>query len=188
MQSRADRLIAAGRGPTDLGRGRVEQLLIVEDPGFRKHKGVDFVSAGSGLTTLTQSVGKRVGFASFRPGVRKVRLVGYALGLESRLTKSQILALYLDTVWMGPGPRAPMAGFFNASRQIHGRSPAALTDHEFLSMIAIPIAPRKLSLIDRGPALEERVTRIERLVRKKCAPTGLRDVWLEGCATQAKPG
>jgi hypothetical protein len=48
LQSRADRLIAAGRGPTDLGRGRVEQLLIVEDPGFLKHKGVDFVSAGSG--------------------------------------------------------------------------------------------------------------------------------------------
>jgi len=183
LKARADRLIAQGRGPGDLGDGRVEQLLLVEDPGFLTHGGVDLDTAGSGLTTLTQSVGKRLGFRAFRPGVRKVRLVGYALGLESRLTKPQILALYLDTVWMGPGPRTPMAGFFDASHQIYGSSAAGLSDHDFLSLVAVPIAPRKFSLIHRSPALEERVARIKRLVDKKCQPTGLRDVWLDGCAT-----
>jgi hypothetical protein len=83
LEPRAERLIAAGRGPANLGHGRVEQLLLVEDPGFLKHNGVDFDTRGSGLTTLTQSVAKRLGFSSFRPGIRKVRLIGYALGLES---------------------------------------------------------------------------------------------------------
>ena len=187
LRLRADRLIAQGRGPGDLGPSRIEQLLLVEDPGFLTHQGVDLDTPGSGLTTLTQSVGKRLGFSAFRPGVRKVRLVGYALGLESRLTKAQILALYLDTVWMGPGPRTPMTGFFNASRQIYGRPPAGLSDHDFLSLVAVPIAPRKFNLIERSPALEERVARIERLVKKKCEPTGLRDVWLDGCATLTRP-
>ena len=184
LRDRADHLIGEQRGPADLGRGRVEQLLLVEDPGFMGHGGVDSSTRGSGLTTLTQSVGKRLGFANFRPGIRKVRLVGYAMGLESRLTKPQILALYLDTVWMGPGPNGPMAGFFNASQHIYGRAPAALSEHEFLSLVAVPIAPRRFNLMARNADLEERVARIERLVRKACQPSGLRDVWLDGCATR----
>lgn len=187
LKPRADRLIAKGRGPADLGYGRVEQLLLVEDPGFLAHNGVDLATPGSGLTTLTQSAGKRLGFSTFRPGLRKVRLIGYALGLESRLTKPQILALYLDTVWMGPGPRTPMTGFFSASRQIYGNRPAELSDLEFLSLVAVPIAPRKFSLVERTPALEERVARIERLVKKECRPKGVRDVWLDGCSTHGKP-
>lgn len=185
---RAAHLIAAQRGPADLGRGRVEQLLLIEDPGFLRHGGVDLSTPGSGLTTLTQSVGKRLGFTAFRPGVRKVRLIGYAMGLESRLTKHQILALYLDTVWMGIGPHGPMAGFFDASQQIYSRPPAELSEHEFLSLIAVPIAPRKFSLVKRSPELDERIARIEKLVRKQCEPNGLRDVWLKGCATRIGPG
>jgi hypothetical protein len=34
LEPRADRLIAQGRGPGDLGHGRIEQLLLVEDPAF----------------------------------------------------------------------------------------------------------------------------------------------------------
>jgi hypothetical protein len=185
---RAIRLIAQHQGPADLGLGRAEQLLLVEDPAFMNHNGVDLGTPGSGLTTLSQSLGKRVGFSSFRPGIQKIRLIGYAMGLESKLSKQQILALYLDTVWMGPGPDRPIAGFFEASRLIYGRTPAALSDHEFLSLVAVPIAPRKFSLVARGPRLEERVSRIERLVSKKCRPSGLRDVWLDGCAARTHPG
>lgn len=188
LAPRAVRLMTAQRGPADLGRGRVEQLLLVEDPGFLRHRGVDLSTPGSGLTTLTQSVGKRLGFEAFRPGVRKVRLIGYAMGLESRLTKPQILALYLDTVWMGLGPHGPMVGFFNASQQVYGRPPAALSEHEFLSLVAVPIAPRRFSLVKRNPEFDERIARIEKLVRKQCEPDGLRDVWLKGCATLSVAG
>ena len=120
----ADALVQSGRGALDLGEGRVDDLLLVEDPGFWNHSGVDLSTAGAGLTTLTQSLSKRFGFSNFQPGIRKFRLMGYAVGLESKLTKEQILTLYLDRVWMGRGPNGPMAGFFDASRSIYGRSPA----------------------------------------------------------------
>ncbi len=180
---RADRLIAEGRGGAGLGPGRIEQLLLVEDPGFERHSGVDLSTAGAGLTTLTQSVAKRVGFKRFRPGIRKIRLMGYAMGLERSLSKQQIIALYLATVEMGRGPRGWMTGFYEASHAIYGRSPAQLTDREFLSLAAVPIAPREFDLQRPNKALVRRVDRIERLAKGECKPAGLRDVWLAGCAS-----
>ncbi|MET1112749.1 MAG: transglycosylase domain-containing protein [Allosphingosinicella sp.] len=180
---RADGLMAQGRGGEGLGPGRLEQLLLVEDPGFEAHSGVDFSTPGAGLTSLTQSLGKRVGFASFRPGVRKIRLIGYALGLERSLTKAQIVALYLDTVEMGRGPNGRMVGFYEASRHIYGRPPHLLTEAEFLALVAVPIAPRMFDLQKPNEALRTRRARIQRLIGGQCRPTGLRDVWLEGCAS-----
>jgi membrane carboxypeptidase/penicillin-binding protein PbpC len=182
LARRADRLIQTHRGAADLGPGRVDQLLLVEDPGYWNHAGVDLSTAGGGLTTLTQSLSKRVGFSDFKPGIRKLRLMGYAVGLESKLSKQQILALYLDTVWMGRGPDGPMAGFFSASRAIYGRPPASLSQREFLTLVAVPIAPRTFDLVSPNKELLERVRRINRLVHNLCQPNGLRDVWLEGCA------
>jgi monofunctional biosynthetic peptidoglycan transglycosylase len=182
LARRADQLIARGRGAAGLGPGRIGQLLRVEDPGFERHSGVDLSTPGAGLTTLTQSVGKRVGFAHFRPGVRKIRLIGYAMGLERRLTKAQIAALYLDTVEMGRGPGGWMTGFYEASQRVYGRPPALLTEAEFLSLVAVPIAPRMFDLQHPNDALRTRVGRIQRLVRNQCRPAGLRDVWLKGCA------
>jgi membrane carboxypeptidase/penicillin-binding protein PbpC len=182
LAGRGDRLIKTHRGAGDLGQGRAEQILLVDDPGFWNHNGVDLSTDGAGLTTITQSVGKRVGFSDFKPGIRKIRLIGYAMGLESKLTKQEILALYLDTVWMGRGPDGPMAGYFDTSRTIYGRLPADLSQGEFLRLVAVPIAPRRLDLVQPNKELLDRVGRIERLVEKQCRPKGLRDVWLEGCA------
>ncbi len=182
LAARADWLIRNHRGPADLGPGRADQILLVDDPGYWDHSGIDLTSPGAGFTTLTQSLSKRVGFSNFRPGIAKLRLMGHAVGLESRLSKQQILALYLDTVWMGRGPNGPLNGYFGASQAIYGRPPAALNDREFLTLVAVPIAPRDLTLAEPSPLLIERVRRIERLVQNRCRPNGLRDVWLEGCA------
>ena len=186
LSRRADALIAQHRGPEDLGPGRIQQLLLVEDPGFWTHDGTDWRTPGSGLTTLTQSLGKRVGFRNFHPGLPKIRLVGYAKGLERSLSKRQILALYLDVVWMGRGPTGSMTGLFNASEDVFHRPPSALNDRQFLSLVAVLIAPRKFTLAAPNADLEERTDRIERLVSKKCQPAGLRDVWLEGCANPSR--
>ena len=43
---RADQLIAEHRGPRDLGPGRIDQLLLVEDPGFWTHSGADWTTRG----------------------------------------------------------------------------------------------------------------------------------------------
>lgn len=182
LGARADKLIADGRGASGLGPGRIDQLLMVEDPGFAGHSGVDFSTPGAGLTTFTQSVSKSVGFERFKPGIMKIRLIGYAIGLEKGLTKAQIIALWLDLVGMGRGPDGWMTGFYTTSERIYGKSPSQLTDREFLSLVAVPIAPRNFDLQRGNAALTERVSRIERLVKKQCRPTGFNDVMLEGCA------
>jgi hypothetical protein len=181
-RARADALIAAGRGSAGLGPGRIEQLLAVEDPGFSRHGGVDFASSGAGMTTLTQSLGKRLGFDRFRPGIRKIRLIGYASGLERTLRERADRRFIPRCGGDGTGPSGWMTGFYEASQTIYRRPPSALGDREFFSLVAVLIAPRRFDLRRPDAALSERVDRIERLARGHCRPTGVRDVWLEGCA------
>ena len=146
-----------------------------------EHSGVDLSSAGGGLTTITQSLAKRVGFETFQPGIAKIRQTGYAIGLEHELTKQEILALWLDTLEMGHGPDGWMTGFFRASNAIYGKAPAELSEREFLSLVAVLIAPSTYHLGKDDPKLEDRVARIERLVAGSCTPLDNGDVWLEGC-------
>jgi len=182
FSARADRLIADNRGGAALGAGRMARLLQVQDPGFYEHDGVDLTSAGAGLTTMTQSLAKRLGFENFQPGIGKIRQTGFALGLERELTKQQIMALFLDTVEMGSGPNGWMTGFFQASQDIYGRPPSALDDEQFLALVAVMIAPSRFDLQAADAELAERVKRIQLLVQGHCTPLDHSDVWLEGCS------
>lgn len=181
LRVRADELIAQNRGGSSLGPDHLKILLTVEDPNFAEHIGVDFFTAGAGATTITQSASKRLAFKQFRPGIRKIRQTGYALGLERRLTKDQILALWLDTVEMGEGPDGWMTGFHDASSRIYARPPSALSKSEFVRLVAVLISPASYDLVKGNAALLERSSRIERLVDGECAPSDHGDVWLEGC-------
>ncbi|MEZ5985805.1 MAG: biosynthetic peptidoglycan transglycosylase [Hyphomonas sp.] len=184
LKLRAASLKADGRGVDALGQEKLRILILVEDPAFEGHRGIDLHSPGAGMTTLTQSLAKRLGFKAFRPGIRKIRQTGYAMGLESRLSKEEILTLWLDTVPMGHGPDGKwVTGFFTASDAYFGKPPAELTEAEFIELVAVPIAPGVLNPIRRGDDYEARVSRIARLVAGQCEPASFRDVWLEGCAT-----
>lgn len=184
LRQRADELIAQGRGGASLGTDHLAILLAVEDPNFADHAGVDFSSPGAGATTITQSASKRLAFEKFRPGIGKIRQTGYAMGLESRLSKEQILALWLDTLEMGEGPEGWITGFHKASSTIYGRPPAELSKAEFTRLVAVLISPASYKLIGSDTALDERVSRIERLVARACAPDSHSDIWLEGCRQQ----
>ncbi|OCW57436.1 transglycosylase domain-containing protein [Hoeflea olei] len=181
LRVRADAAIAEGRGGDSLGATHMAILLAVQDPNFPTHSGVDFSTPGAGLTTITQSAAKRLAFEAFRPGIGKIRQTGYALGLERRLSKAQILALWLETLEMGNGPDGWMVGFHAASSAIYGRSPADLSEAEFIRLVAVLIAPASYDLVGSDARLDDRAARIQRLVAGACALTGLSDVWLEGC-------
>jgi hypothetical protein len=185
LRARADALIAQGRGGNALGTAHLAILLAVEDPNFWAHSGVDFSTPGAGLTTITQSAAKRLAFEAFQPGIGKIRQTGYALGLESRLSKEQILALWLATLEMGNGPDGWMVGFHSASSTIYGRPPAELTDAEFIRLVAVLIAPASYDLVRSDARLDERAARIQRLANGVCVPAGFSDVWLDGCRRTA---
>ncbi|QFT33018.1 monofunctional biosynthetic peptidoglycan transglycosylase [Labrenzia sp. THAF82] len=181
LRTRADTLIASDFGGASLGAKRYQQLLAVQDPRFEQHGGVDMTTPGAGITTISQSLSKRVGFEKFTPGIGKIRQTGYALGLESELSKEQIMALWLDTLEMGRGPEGWVTGFHRMSEAVFGAPPRAIKDEQYLSLLAVMIAPARYRIGTKDDALADRTGRIGRLVSGKCAPIDNSDVWLEGC-------
>jgi len=179
-------LAAAAQGELgygDLSARRREMLLRVEDPGFLQHRGVDFSSRGQGMTTITQSLVKRFYFDDFQPGFAKLEQSLIArFVLDPAMPKEAQLTAFLNhTPFGGVGGR-PVKGFADAARTFYGRELAALSDREFLSLIAMLMAPARLDPRRHAAANAERVRRIERLLAGQCAPLGLRDVEYEGCA------
>lgn len=182
LKARADRLIAQGRGPDALTPTELRQLIRVEDPNFWHHHGVDDETPGAGVTTITQALSKHLAFEAFKPGVRKIRQTTYAMGLEARLSKRQILALFLDEAPFGRGPNGWMQGVFPTSTQVYDKAPATLTEAQWLRLVAVLITPSDFRLFGPDGRLDERVRRIERLVAGICQPRDNSDVMLEGCA------
>ncbi|KAG1650057.1 DNA replication and repair protein RecF [Nymphon striatum] len=164
LQARANDLLMKNLGGSSLGEERYRQLLAVQDPTFEQHNGVDMTTPGAGITTVTQSLAKRVGFDNFTPGIGKLRQTGYALGLEGRLSKEQIMALWLDTLEMGRGPDGWVTGFHRMSDAVYGTSPDAITDDQYFSLLAVLISPGRYKLGSDDEALRERTGRISRLV------------------------
>lgn len=182
LRARADTLLAADLGGSSLGEERYRQLLAVQDPQFEHHSGVDMTTPGAGLTTISQSLAKRVGFKRFTPGFGKIRQTGYALGLEHELSKEQIMALWLDTLEMGRGPDGWVTGFHRMSEAVYGAPPRAVEDDQYISLLAVLIAPGRYRIGTEDAALADRMERIGRLVSGECAPNDNSDVWLEGCS------
>lgn len=59
---------------TDVTVQRKDILLAVEGPIFMRHHGVDLVTPGAGMTTITQGLAKLVYFPDgFEPGISKIR-------------------------------------------------------------------------------------------------------------------
>lgn len=182
LAARADELIAAGKGWQLLGPERRKWLLTVEDPFFETHQGIDLTTPGAGITTMTQSLAKRVAFDEFRPGIAKLRQTTYAMSLEGVLRKEQIFALWQDTAEMGRGANDWITGFERASIEVFGGTPTEISDDQFLTLVAVLIAPGRLSMSMDYPETAERVDRIKRLISGDCTPLDHSDVWLEGCS------
>jgi penicillin-binding protein 1A len=94
----------------------VNAFIAAEDADFFKHKGVDYKGilramfknflAGrivQGGSTITQQVTKTFFLTPKRSLTRKLKEVAYAFGLEQNLTKEEILALYLNNIYLGNG-------------------------------------------------------------------------------------
>ena len=99
----------------DVPKHVIDAVLAVEDKVFWEHKGVNLRSlvravlanvssgsAGQGASTITQQVVKNEFLGGFpRDGRYKILQARYAVMLEKRLTKEQILERYLNTIYFG---------------------------------------------------------------------------------------
>ncbi len=94
----------------------IKAVLATEDRRFFDHIGIDFLGTFramlenvrandvvQGGSSITQQLAKNVFLSSERTFQRKIKEAFLALWLEARLTKDQILKLYLDRAYMGGG-------------------------------------------------------------------------------------
>ena len=178
------RLAVAREQNITLPPERVDILLKVEDPSFWENAGYDFETPGAGATTLTQGLGKLLYFKQFTPGFEKIELVLIArFALTPLATKEEILTATLATASFGRRDGKPVIGFAEAAKVWFGRDLAALTDDDYIGLVAMLIGPNGLDPVYHAEAHAERVGRIKRLLAGECTPAGWSDASLEGCAS-----
>ena len=147
--------------PVDNGRWRiradldrtdptfVRRLIVVEDKHFALHPGVDPIAvaraagaaaltghARSGASTLTMQTARLLEPRPRNVGSKLVEMAR-ALQLEARLSKREILALYLTLAPYGGN----LEGVRAASLAYFGHEPQTLTPGEQALLIALPQAP-----------------------------------------------
>jgi len=142
----------------DLSRWVEPALLTMEDARFRQHHGVDPIGllrailrnsvAGQevqGGSTLTQQLAKNLFLSSERRLQRKVREAFFAAALESKLSKDELLELYLSEVYLGQMGGLPLHGVEAAARSWFGKSASRLELHEAAAIIGVIPAPNSYS-------------------------------------------
>lgn len=128
----------------------VDALLATEDRRFYSHRGVDPIAIlraiASDLThkklkeggsTLTQQLARNVFLSNERTFSRKIREAALAMQLEDKLSKDQILELYINNIYFGEGAY----GIKAASEIYFGKHPSKLTISEAALLAGLPQAP-----------------------------------------------
>ncbi|MGH7566771.1 MAG: transglycosylase domain-containing protein [Gemmatimonadota bacterium] len=175
--------------PSELPPGRIEDLLVVEDPAFRSHHGIDVCTPGAGWTTITQGLAKDLYFEEFRPGpIAKLQQSLAAIVLDARTSKDRQLRLFLGRAYLGETATGAVNGFAPAARVWFRKDIHRLDRREFLSLVAMVIGPNEYGIADHPQRNAERVARIERLLAGECRPTGWRDVTYGACAREVSAG
>ena len=129
-----------------------EAVLAVEDRRFRWHIGIDFFGLGraawanwhagevvQGGSTITQQLAKNLFLSPERTWKRKAQEAVYALWLEQKLTKDEILELYLNRVYLGAGTH----GVEGASQRYFGKSATEVTLVEAAMLAGLLKAPSR---------------------------------------------
>jgi penicillin-binding protein 1A len=138
----------------------VKAFLAAEDDRFFEHPGFDYqgiLRAGfnflvtgersQGGSTITQQLARAYFLTPERSFVRKAKELILAVQIERAFTKAEILALYLNKIFLGQ--RA--YGVAAAAEVYFGKSLAELSLAEAATIAAIPKAPSQLNPVS-GPA------------------------------------
>jgi penicillin-binding protein 1A len=142
-----------------------EAVIAIEDRRFYWHFGLDPIGLGramianwragrvvQGGSTLTQQLAKNLFLKPERTISRKVQEVILAVWLEAKLTKREILELYLNRVYLGAGA----FGFDAAAHRYFGKSARDVSLSEAAVLAAMLKAPATYSPVNNPQAAERR--------------------------------
>lgn len=139
----------------------VDAVISVEDRRFFGHNGISLRSIAraafydvktrsldQGGSTITQQLAKNVWFSEEKKMERKFAEVWAAFELESKLSKNELFALYVNTIYFG----SDYYGISSAAEGYFGKKPAELSEYECAMLAGLPNAPSAYSL-DASPEL-----------------------------------
>jgi len=149
---------------TDVDQRYLAMLFAFEDKKFHEHSGVDYAAIVraaaqvirygrivSGASTLTMQVARLIEGRHERTASGKLRQIVRALQIEDRLSKAEILNLYLRFAPFGgnlEGVRAATLAYF-------GKEPKRLSLGEAALLVALPQSP-EARRPDRHPKAAQR--------------------------------
>ncbi len=129
-------------------------FVAAEDVRFHEHGGVDYLGilraaivnlrAGhvvQGGSSITQQVAKLLIVGQERSLARKIREALLAYRIEKRLSKDDILGIYLNHVYLGYGAY----GIGAAANAYFGKNPGDLSVAEAAMLAALPKAPSRIT-------------------------------------------
>jgi len=124
-------------------------FIAIEDERFRDHRGVDIKRTfgaflqwvmgkdSYGGSTITQQLVKNITGDKDRSPIRKIQEIFRAMNLEKKMSKDQIVEMYMNTIYFGSGCH----GVQTAASHYFGKSAKDLTVEECASLAAIVKAP-----------------------------------------------
>jgi len=127
-------------------------LLLAEDAGFYSHPGIDLRElpaalitdwarggAARGASTITQQLAKNLFLSHEKDLGRKLQELSLALLLESALSKTRILEIYVNIIEWGPD----LYGLRPAARAYFDREPKDLTPAQTAFLVSLIPGPIK---------------------------------------------
>jgi membrane carboxypeptidase/penicillin-binding protein len=164
----------------DLPDGWLDMLLKVEDPRFYQHNGIDLSTPGAGITTVTQGMVKYLYFKNFKPGIAKLRQSLIAIfALNALVPKDTQLLIFINTVYLGQMDGKPVRGFEQAAEIYFRKRFNQLSTDEYLSLVAMIIAPSDFHITKHPEANAVRVERIKKHLKGEYIPKGLMDLYYD---------
>ncbi len=152
-------------------------FVSIEDRRFYEHTGFDAVGmaralvkdlttgrTAQGASTITQQLARNLFLSQEQTLERKTQELVYAVQLEQKFTKKQILSLYLSRVYFGSGAY----GIEAASHRFFNKSADKLTVREAATLAGILKNPAGYSPVDNPERSDERT----RLVLAAMVETG----------------
>lgn len=145
--------LTSGQQPVklqDIASDVVHATIATEDRQFYHHVGIDFKGIGratlvnlehmskrQGASTLTQQLARNLYLNHERTWIRKLKEARYAIQLEMKLSKDDILEQYLNQVYYGHGTY----GIAAASKLYFSKDARSLTLAESALLAGIPRGP-----------------------------------------------
>ncbi len=156
----------------------LEAIVAVEDSRFYVHCGFDIEAIAramlvnlqygrieEGASTITQQLAKNLFLSDEQSLERKIEEVLLALDLEMNYSKSEILELYLNTIYFGSG----FYGVYEASVGYFDKEPQELDLPETSMLAGIPNAPSAYSpYVDFMLSKKRQLIVLDAMVRTGC--------------------